>query len=572
MVTMDPAPAGLDRPSIRIVIDPAGPIHQSMRNQLADPLRTLEPPMHQRNGSSSRNRHTIARKPLPDGHAARMTAFHTPGSSGFSSVSTLAPVEKKTGIQINIELNDLKAGLGKSTTVIPPAMPLRPVTVINPLHGLGITFADDLGQPSISQPYMNRFRLLAVSLLNFANGLGDSAAGALLPSIQKQYDLTYATVSLIFVGQALGYILAAPVIDAVRERFGRSKTLAATQLLLAVGVLPLIATAPYPLVVLSFFVFGICESFNLAIGNVFCGSLTNGTTALGIMHGAYGLGGIVGPLIATTLVTRTVAVWGFYYFIVVGFALINCCFSAWCFWSYETETKRATGTPGLAEAGLAGMFDEEPIIMGGQQAISRDSGAVASLYGLLSAAATKVVLLGASFLFCYQGAEVSVSGWVLTFLLDHRNGDQKTVGYVTSGFWGGITLGRFLLSTPAQWIGEKRFVYGLAVLAGVFQLIVWLVPNIVADFVAVAILGFLLGPIYPCAAAVFMRAMTRDEQVRGMVIMSAFGSSGGAAAPFTTGLLAHAVGTFVLHPVAISLYGVMLVCWYFLPGKRMNRN
>ncbi|KAK4207569.1 major facilitator superfamily domain-containing protein [Rhypophila decipiens] len=420
---------------------------------------------------------------------------------------------------------------------------------------------------------MNRFRLLAVSLLNFANGLGDSAAGALLPSIQKQYDLTYATVSLIFVGQALGYILAAPVIDAVRERFGRSKTLAATQLLLAVGIIPLIVTAPYPLVVLSFFVFGICESFNLAIGNVFCGSLSNGTTALGIMHGAYGIGGTVGPLIATTLVTRTTAVWGFYYFIVVGFALLNCCFSAWCFWSYETETtKRATGSAGLAEAGQAGMFDEEAIIMGRQHAMSRDSGAVASLYGVLSAAATKVVLLGALFLFCYQGAEVSVSGWVLTFLLDHRNGDQKTVGYVTSGFWGGITLGRFLLSTPAQWIGEKRFVYGLAVLAGVFQLIVWLVPNIIADFVAVAILGFLLGPIYPCAAAVFMRAMTRDEQVRGMVIMSAFGSSGGAAAPFTTGLLAHAVGTFVLHPIAVSLYAVMLVCWYFLPGHPMNRN
>ena len=34
-------------------------------------------------------------------------------------------------------------------------------------------------------------------------------------------------------------------------------------------------------------------------------------------------------------------------------------------------------------------------------------------------------------------------------------------------------------------------------------------------------------------------------------------SSGGAAAPFTTGILAQAVGTFVLHPIAIGLFSVM---------------
>jgi hypothetical protein len=38
---------------------------------------------------------------------------------------------------------------------------------------------------SFSNPPINRYRLLAVSLLNLGNGLGDSAAGALIPYIEK---------------------------------------------------------------------------------------------------------------------------------------------------------------------------------------------------------------------------------------------------------------------------------------------------------------------------------------------------------------------------------------------------
>lgn len=43
------------------------------------------------------------------------------------------------------------------------------------------------------------------------------------------------------------------------------------------------------------------------------------------------------------------------------------------------------------------------------------------------------------------------------------------------------------------------------------------------------------------------------------------GSSGGAVAPFFTGLLAQSVGTYVLHPICIGLYGVMLVGWALMP-------
>lgn len=39
--------------------------------------------------------------------------------------------------------------------------------------------------PSVWQPYMNRFRLPAICLASLGNGLSDSAAGALIPYMEK---------------------------------------------------------------------------------------------------------------------------------------------------------------------------------------------------------------------------------------------------------------------------------------------------------------------------------------------------------------------------------------------------
>ncbi len=119
-----------------------------------------------------------------------------------------------------------------------------------------------------------------------------------------------------------------------------------------------------------------------------------------------------------------------------------------------------------------------------------------------------------------------------------------------------------------QKIGEKLFVFCTIGGAGVFELLVWFVPNIIGDAVSIAIVGLLLGPVYPCSMVIFSRAIGRKDQISSLGVISAFGSSGGAVAPFTTGILAQAVGTFVLHPIAIGLFAVMVACWFGLPNLR----
>jgi fucose permease len=50
--------------------------------------------------------------------------------------------------------------------------------------------------------------------------------------------------------------------------------------------------------------------------------------------------------------------------------------------------------------------------------------------------------------------------------------------------------------------------------------------------------------------------------------VSSAGSSGGAVVPFLTGLISQASGTWVLHPICIGFFVVMLGCWAALPRLR----
>lgn len=373
-----------------------------------------------------------------------------------------------------------------------------------------------------------------------------------LTKLSRYYNVGYAVVSLIFVGQAIGFLTGAALIEPLRERLGWAKTLALSQIFMMTAYIIITCTAPFPAIVVAYFFIGLGISVNLALCNIFCGSLLNSATALGAMHGSYGLGGIAGPLVANAFVSALHMVWSRYYLITLGLCMLNMVMALWAYRHFIDDHHHVA----------------ETVLPTSSGSLTTKS---AKLRTILGALTSRIVLLASLFIFAYQGAEVSISGWVISFLEEERGGDPSRVGYVSSGFWAGITLGRFLLSVPAQKIGEKLFVYGLVAGAAGFELLVWFVPNVIGDAVAVAVVGLLLGPVYPCAAAIFMRTMSRTEKLRGMGLISAFGSSGGAAAPFTTGLLAQGFGTWVLHPIAIGLFAVMLGVWFTMPSGKKRK-
>jgi fucose permease len=176
---------------------------------------------------------------------------------------------------------------------------------------------------------------------------------------------------------------------------------------------------------------------NLAICQVFCSNQVNNTPILGPFQGCYGIGGIAGPLIATALVSRGY-LWSRYYFIEVGLAAFNLVFSAWAFWNIELETDSVTQ-------------GNEQSPSHPQNLEGTGAGKKRKLQSFRTLISNKPTLLGACFIFAYQGAEVSISGWVISFLVQFRHGDPSKVGFVTSGFWAGITLGEIPRLELGEW-------------------------------------------------------------------------------------------------------------------------
>lgn len=102
-------------------------------------------------------------------------------------------------------------------------------------------------------------------------------------------------------------------------------------------------------------------------------------------------------------------------------------------------------------------------------------------------------------------------------------------------------------------------------------MLVWLVPNLISNTIFVSLCGLLLGPVYPCAQTIFTRLLPRSIQTTSVGFIASAGSSGGAVMPLLTGLLAQAVGTWVLHPVCVGAFVGMLAGWAVLPRVEKRR-
>lgn len=110
--------------------------------------------------------------------------------------------------------------------------------------------------PSVTEPYMNRWRCSAACLAFFIQGLNDSAPGALLPYMERYYSISYALVSLIFVSNAIGFIAAAPFCHKLNGRFGRAKVLSSCTVVNVLAYIATVCQPPFAVIVVVFLIQG----------------------------------------------------------------------------------------------------------------------------------------------------------------------------------------------------------------------------------------------------------------------------------------------------------------------------
>lgn len=75
---------------------------------------------------------------------------------------------------------------------------------------------------------------------------------------------------------------------------------------------------PYPVLIISFMFAGLGNGLADSAWNAWVANLANANELLGLLHGFYGLGAVLSPLIATSFVTKAKWPWFSFYYLMVG--------------------------------------------------------------------------------------------------------------------------------------------------------------------------------------------------------------------------------------------------------------
>lgn len=83
---------------------------------------------------------------------------------------------------------------------------------------------------------------------------------------------------------------------------------------------------PYPVLPIFFMLSGFGNGLEDAGWNAWIGNMDKANELLGLLHGAYGLGATLSPLIATTMITKGGLEWFTFYYIMVTLRILNLSF------------------------------------------------------------------------------------------------------------------------------------------------------------------------------------------------------------------------------------------------------
>lgn len=363
-------------------------------------------------------------------------------------------------------------------------------------------------------------------------GVASGAWGVLLPSLSAYYNVDKSVVGLLFFASAVGYFLSALGTGFLTAKLGQRWYLVTGTATFMLCCVLLALKLPFALVLFIRLFQGMATGILEAGLNLFVAALPNNTALLNYLHAFYGVGALVGPLIASTILAFS---WGW-----------NTAILIWTF----------LALPLLI--GLLALFRHQ------SSGVAHEGQTGEGENGLLAALKIPVVWLATLFLLFYVGVEVSLGSWGYTFLLENRHESDLLAGGIVSGYWLGLTLGRFILNNIAGRLrlGLSGLMYTCmgGIVLGI--LMIWLIPGVVASAVAFCLTGLSLGPIYPSTVALVPDIVPSRMVSSAIGFLVGLSILGVALFPWIAGTLAQYTGIWSLLPYSVGLTVIMLALWW----------
>ncbi|MGC9396847.1 MAG: MFS transporter [Anaerolineae bacterium] len=336
-----------------------------------------------------------------------------------------------------------------------------------------------------------------------ALGLATAALGPTLTDLARNTRAPLSQISYGFTATALGYLLGSFLGGRLYDRRSGNPVMGTMLLLIALSM------ALIPLIRVLWMLIGL-----LLLLGMFEGALdVGGNTLLVWLHGEkvgpymnalhffFGVGAFLSPLIIARVLAASGGVTWAYWILALLIAPV------------AVAVLRLPSPSSSAEADNA---PDAPPVAGARRTSAR------------------LVVLIALFFFLYVGSETSFGGWIATYAKAAGLGDAATAAYLTSVFWGALTLGRLLSIPLAARLRPRTLLLGdlVGCLLSVLVIIAW--PGAPAAlWIGTFGAGFSMASLFPTMISFAGRHMTTTGKTTAWFFVGA--SSGGMVIPWLIG-------------------------------------
>jgi len=359
-------------------------------------------------------------------------------------------------------------------------------------------------------------------------GANDAVIGILLPRWGDYYHVDKTTLSFAFLAGSVGYLIAALNSNFLSHKLGNVKFLLLGKLSFLSGILLFCCQPPLPILLGIPLLLGFGAAILEAALNAHLAKFPNKTALLNYLHAFYGVGALLSPFIASQLLQAQFS-WNVIYFVLATISLSLLISIRGLF----TSIDRATISP---ENDAEDAPKESPLKY-------------------------RFVWLFAFFLLFYAGVEISLGHWSYSFLTEYRHEEAGLAGWLVSGYWLGLTLGRAAIAPLANKLGSKGIINS-CLIGVIFGLLIFnLMPLSLTSGFGLLLTGFCLGPILPTGFAFLSNVIPSHLLMGTISFIASLSSLGKALFPWLAGNVAEGFGLQMFLPYVIILAVGMVACW-----------
>ncbi len=362
-------------------------------------------------------------------------------------------------------------------------------------------------------------------------GLPDGILGTAWPSMRATFGAPVGDLGLILLIATAGSVLVTGFVGPLIRRLGVPVLLAVAASVAALGYTGF-ALAPGLWLVLAVAVLlgaagGMMDGgLNTAV------ALTGRPRLLNLLHGAYGVGTAIGPLVVTVAILT--GSWRPAYLVQLALNLVLA--ALWL--RYRRRDRAQAGS--LANPPAAVASEPHPAAEWSRR---RYSG---------------VVVAGMSVFFVYTGLEVGAGQWEASYCRGHLNMSAAATGLAAFGYWGALTAVRIALAVLPRPIAPQAVVRWGNALAVLAAAAVWWQPDTAVAVAGFVVLGGALAGVFP--ALILLTPVRLGDQRAHNVISWQVGAAaaGGAGISALIGLLIGVTSLAILGP-AMTVLALVVV-------------